>query len=770
MRFVVIGLLLGLMAASGNFIVCAHPLAEGLPPVRDGDGRFGLCFIEPEEPWLSLAYDAGARVNRWQINWRDVEHEEGNFYYGWYDPQIRAMRDRGFEISAILTYPPDWATEEGSVVPRNLYLPYDDLANYWGRFVRKVVERYRGRIASWEIWNEPDLDIYWDGTAKDYYQLLKVAYQAAKAADPACRVVMGGMGHWEDPRFFERVVRLAVRDPEASAHNYFFDAVAWHWYSRPSLLYDKALWCRQVLAKYGLTKPIWVNETNVPLWGDWPGPETRQPDHATPDEQASFIIQAYANAIAANVERVFVFRLHDAQMARGQAYGLVRNDGSPRPAYHAYRVAATFFSHVVTATRQISGSITTVTMRKAHRGRVTVLWNNSPTPVTTTVAATAPAALLVDKVGRVERRRPVGGSYTITLPGAAEEGAIGGSPYILVEADDAPPTSQVEPLPALMPDLAFPVRWSGEDDPLGLGLASYDVQVRDGDGPWRDWLVETTDTEATFVGREGHSYAFRCRARDLMGNLEPYPPDDQPDALTSLTGVLSGRVLDIRDVPVVGATVRVDGGPSATTDRQGRFRITGLVSGTIDVEVTKAGFGPLPIQVRVQRGREQTCEWHLPPLGDRVINGRFEWGLGGWTALQPRLAAVAVASDEAGDNHVQLRHQNLAWGSVRLRQSLHIPSPLRHPTLSFRYRKLDSHSLFEVRIRAPSGWATLFAAREPTDWRHVWLDVGRYRGQSVAIEFGLRGEREWSPAAVHLDDVCLGSVSSTRLYFPLVHK
>ena len=83
---------------------------------------------------------------------------------------------------------------------------------------------------------------------------------------------------------------------------------------------------------------------------------------------------------------------------------------------------------------------------------------------------------------------------------------------------------------------------------------------------------------------------------------------------------------------------------------------------------------------------------------------------------------------------------------------------------------MDAHGLFEVRIRTSSGWATLFAAEEPTDWRHVWLDVSRYKGQSVVIEFGLRGEREWSPAAVYLDDVCLGPVSSTRLYFPLVHK
>ena len=28
----------------------------------------------------------------------------------------------------------------------------------WGSFVRKVIERYKGRVTAWELWNEPTMD------------------------------------------------------------------------------------------------------------------------------------------------------------------------------------------------------------------------------------------------------------------------------------------------------------------------------------------------------------------------------------------------------------------------------------------------------------------------------------------------------------------------------------------------------------------------------------------------------------------------------------
>ncbi len=101
---------------------------------------------------------------------------------------------------------------------------------------------------------------------------------------------------------------------------------------------------------------------------------------------------------------------------------------------------------------------------------------------------------------------------------------------LAITTDDlAPPTSSVQPLPALSYVL-FPVRWSGTD--AGTGVASYDVQYRDGlEAAWTPWLTATAATTATFAGVVDHTYYFRCRAVDRAGNVEEWPAE--PDAYTT---------------------------------------------------------------------------------------------------------------------------------------------------------------------------------------------------------------------------------------------
>lgn len=97
-------------------------------------------------------------------------------------------------------------------------------------------------------------------------------------------------------------------------------------------------------------------------------------------------------------------------------------------------------------------------------------------------------------------------------------------------ADIWPPESYVLPLPAQSPG-PFTVAWTGSDTGPS-GLRNYDVQVREGDGPWTDWITGTTATSASYPGIGGHTYAFRCRARDYGSNVEPWPPDY--DAVTTV--------------------------------------------------------------------------------------------------------------------------------------------------------------------------------------------------------------------------------------------
>ena len=53
--------------------------------------------------------------------------------------------------------------------------------------------------------------------------------------------------------------------------------------------------------------------------------------------------------IAAGVERQAIYKMVDEEAEQGQYYGLVRNNGSTRPAYTAFQVAASYFTAVKSA-------------------------------------------------------------------------------------------------------------------------------------------------------------------------------------------------------------------------------------------------------------------------------------------------------------------------------------------------------------------------------------------------------------------------------------
>src|SRR5204862_174425 len=78
-------------------------------------------------------------------------------------------------------------------------------------------------------------------------------------------------------------------------------------------------------------------------------PQTPKPDdgqRCTLQEQAAFTVQALAMALAAGWERALWYQLGDGHVWREQeVWGLLRDDGSARPAFQAYVAAARYFSH-----------------------------------------------------------------------------------------------------------------------------------------------------------------------------------------------------------------------------------------------------------------------------------------------------------------------------------------------------------------------------------------------------------------------------------------
>jgi len=89
--------------------------------------------------------------------------------------------------------------------------------------------------------------------------------------------------------------------------------------------------------------------------------------------------------------------------------------------------------------------------------------------------------------------------------------------------DAGPPTSTVAALPSTTTTPSFTVSWSGTDDTGGSGIATYDIFVSDNGGPFTPFLLDTTQTSATFNGVNGHTYAFYSVATDNVGNVQPTP-------------------------------------------------------------------------------------------------------------------------------------------------------------------------------------------------------------------------------------------------------
>jgi hypothetical protein len=87
---------------------------------------------------------------------------------------------------------PEWAAPN---TPLPAVSPPDDLQDFYD-YVYAVASRYKGRAEAYQIWNEPNLAREWGNrppNPAEYVEMLKVGYEAVKAADPHAIVISAGM-------------------------------------------------------------------------------------------------------------------------------------------------------------------------------------------------------------------------------------------------------------------------------------------------------------------------------------------------------------------------------------------------------------------------------------------------------------------------------------------------------------------------------------------------------------------------------------------------
>ncbi|HYO87015.1 MAG TPA: hypothetical protein VER79_00090, partial [Candidatus Limnocylindrales bacterium] len=94
-----------------------------------------------------------------------------------------------------------------------------------------------------------------------------------------------------------------------------------------------------ILFDFGLSrKQVWLAEYNASPRRD-PEAQIDAMFQVSLEQQADFIVQAAALALSQGVNRIAVYRLYDNAFTPGvsEPWGLVRSDGSLRPAFAAYQ-------------------------------------------------------------------------------------------------------------------------------------------------------------------------------------------------------------------------------------------------------------------------------------------------------------------------------------------------------------------------------------------------------------------------------------------------
>ena len=182
---------------------------------------------------LELIRDAGFGWVKQGFAWREIEGTgKGQFDWDCDRSLVDQVESVGrLHLIARLDSEPAWASgtsypNENKIFmspPRNL----QDFADY----CEAVASRYKGRIAAYQVWNEPNLRREWGGQAPDpagYTQLLKACHDAIKKVDPDAIVISAGMAPttrrddvaMPDTEFLKRMY-------EAGAQPYF-DALGAH--------------------------------------------------------------------------------------------------------------------------------------------------------------------------------------------------------------------------------------------------------------------------------------------------------------------------------------------------------------------------------------------------------------------------------------------------------------------------------------------------------------------------------------------------------------
>ena len=126
--------------------------------------------------------------------WRDIEPLQDVWDWTQADRILAEINKRKLRLIARLGQVPQWALAGDGETSAHDTPPAK--MEDWSEFCFTLAQRYRGQIAAYQIWNEPNLSREWGNQPPDaaaYVELLAVCSQAIRQADPNAILISAGL-------------------------------------------------------------------------------------------------------------------------------------------------------------------------------------------------------------------------------------------------------------------------------------------------------------------------------------------------------------------------------------------------------------------------------------------------------------------------------------------------------------------------------------------------------------------------------------------------
>jgi hypothetical protein len=178
--------------------------------------------------------------------WEDIEKRRGEWDFFRADQIVDEIESKGLKLVVRLSESPNWShpslgdDDTGNFIDA----PPDDYADF-ATYCGTVAARYEGRIAAYQVWNEPNLGREWGGEVPDaaeYTALLRACSEAIHAADPDAIIISAGLaptGTHDDSAQRDDLYFQAMYEADFQQ---YVDVVGMHapGYSSPALTAEQA--------------------------------------------------------------------------------------------------------------------------------------------------------------------------------------------------------------------------------------------------------------------------------------------------------------------------------------------------------------------------------------------------------------------------------------------------------------------------------------------------------------------------------------------------